>query len=487
MNGNECGTPRHDKCAQQLRPAQAALLPASSTRPRPTTRSSTRSPRRSAAISCSPRCVRRACLNPLEYQDALAEPIPAPEQIRPQSIHLKDEGSGFFVGWIRSQLAERYKETPRVAFEGGLKVRTTLGRQAAEGGRGLDRRLDERRRPFGGDVAIDNKSGEVRAMVGGQDFRKSPSTSPRRVADSPARRSSRSCSPKRSTRASARTRSGSPRSSRSRSARSRARSSRSTTTTTRTRASPRCRTQPPSPTTRSTPSSAGASGRRRSLGSRNRWVIRTPVSSNLAITLGGLKTGVSRSTWPTPTRPSPRAASSPTARSAPPTAGPSGSSRSVTAPATARRSTTAPHAARALPGIAKETTDILTGVVRIGSGRAANIPGKYVWGRRAPPTTTATPGSWARPEPHRRGVGGLPERITSMESEFRGEPVAGGTYPANIWRTFMLKALDLEGLRRDEVCADLAKEGKKCAEDVSRRPRRRASARSVAVAAAARP
>ncbi len=61
---------------------------------------------------------------------------------------------------------------------------------------------------------------------------------------------------------------------------------------------------------------------------------------------------------------------------------------------------------------------------------------------------------------------GYLDGTTPMLTEYRGDRVAGGTYPAQIWRTFMLRALDLEQARRDEVCAELAKKGKKCAEEV---------------------
>jgi penicillin-binding protein 1A len=39
---------------------------------------------------------------------------------------------------------------------------------------------------------------------------------------------------------------------------------------------------------------------------------------------------------------------------------------------------------------------------------------------------------------------GYPDELRPMETEFRGQPVAGGTYPANIWRTFVEQALSLD-------------------------------------------
>ena len=36
---------------------------------------------------------------------------------------------------------------------------------------------------------------------------------------------------------------------------------------------------------------------------------------------------------------------------------------------------------------------------------------------------------------------GYPNELKPMETEFHGEPVAGGTLPALIWKTFMTRAL----------------------------------------------
>jgi membrane peptidoglycan carboxypeptidase len=36
---------------------------------------------------------------------------------------------------------------------------------------------------------------------------------------------------------------------------------------------------------------------------------------------------------------------------------------------------------------------------------------------------------------------GYPRELKSMETEYHGDPVAGGTFPADIWRTFMEEAL----------------------------------------------
>ena len=39
---------------------------------------------------------------------------------------------------------------------------------------------------------------------------------------------------------------------------------------------------------------------------------------------------------------------------------------------------------------------------------------------------------------------GYPDELRPMQTEFNGEPVAGGTYPAGIWKTFMERALAIK-------------------------------------------
>jgi hypothetical protein len=70
--------------------------------------------------------------------------------------------------------------------------------------------------------------------------------------------------------------------------------------------------------------------------------------------------------------------------------------------------------------------------------------------RRARTTTTPTPGSSATRPTRRRGLGRLPERAQPMETEFHGEPVAGGTLPGLIWKAFMTRALADRPRRRSQ-------------------------------------
>jgi penicillin-binding protein 1A len=89
-------------------------------------------------------------------------------------------------------------------------------------------------------------------------------------------------------------------------------------------------------------------------------------------------------------------------------------------------------------GIAKQATQILSSVVTAGTGRAANI-GEFAAGKTG--TTENYQDAWFVGFTEDMTVAvwvGYPEGARPMETEYRGEPVAGGTFPAEIWRDFML-------------------------------------------------
>ena len=86
---------------------------------------------------------------------------------------------------------------------------------------------------------------------------------------------------------------------------------------------------------------------------------------------------------------------------------------------------------------------ILERVVREGTGRAAELPdGRPVAGKTG--TTEEYGDAWFvgyTPQLVAAVWVGYPDRLRPMSYEFHGEPVAGGTFPALIWRTFMERAL----------------------------------------------
>jgi penicillin-binding protein 1A len=105
-----------------------------------------------------------------------------------------------------------------------------------------------------------------------------------------------------------------------------------------------------------------------------------------------------------------------------------------------------------------ETVDqLLQGVVQYGTGKAAAIPGWQIAGKTG--TTENYGDAWfvgftppatgADGKTHQLVVAvwvGYPNNLIPMLTEYHGRPVAGGTFPALIWKAFMTKAIALEHL-----------------------------------------
>jgi penicillin-binding protein 1A len=49
---------------------------------------------------------------------------------------------------------------------------------------------------------------------------------------------------------------------------------------------------------------------------------------------------------------------------------------------------------------------------------------------------------------------GYADNVKPMEYEYNGGPVAGGTWPAVIWQSFMLQAIDIRDVREAEKAAE---------------------------------
>jgi penicillin-binding protein 1A len=87
-------------------------------------------------------------------------------------------------------------------------------------------------------------------------------------------------------------------------------------------------------------------------------------------------------------------------------------------------------------------TNLLEGVVTSGTGKAAALPGYTVAGKTG--TTENYGDAWFvgyTPQLVTAVWVGYPDRLRPMTTEFHGGPVAGGTYPALIWKAFMEAAL----------------------------------------------
>jgi penicillin-binding protein 1A len=87
-------------------------------------------------------------------------------------------------------------------------------------------------------------------------------------------------------------------------------------------------------------------------------------------------------------------------------------------------------------------TSILEGVVRSGTGKRAALRDRAVAGKTG--TTENYGDAWFvgyTPQLATAVWVGYPNRLTYMLTEYHGQAVAGGTFPAEIWRTFTQRAL----------------------------------------------
>jgi penicillin-binding protein 1A len=173
-----------------------------------------------------------------------------------------------------------------------------------------------------------------------------------------------------------------------------------------------------------------------------RMGIRTPVSSNYAMTLGGLNPGVTpldmAHAYETLIAGGRRMYGTLGAGND----GPVGI-KEVLGPNDKVIKANKIQAKRVLPArIANETVNIMTTVVSQGTGRRAALgPGQFAAGKTG--TTENSGDAWFVGFNDRWTVAvwvGYADRLKPMLTEFAGQPVEGGTYPALIWHDFMVAA-----------------------------------------------
>ena len=158
-----------DRLAKNLTPAQAALLAGMIASPSaydPTAHPIEAEQRRDAVLR---NMLAQHMINRVDFTDATHQVIPTDRTINPPQI---DSTQPYFSTWVAQQLVDRYGAG--AAFGGGLRVTSTLDpafQQAAE--QAIQGRLAGVG-PNSSAVVIDNKTGAVRAMVGGTDFDKHP-------------------------------------------------------------------------------------------------------------------------------------------------------------------------------------------------------------------------------------------------------------------------------------------------------------------------
>jgi penicillin-binding protein 1A len=158
-----------DRVAKNVTPAQAALLAAMIASPSaydPAQRPIQAEQRRDLVLK---HMLDQHMIGRAEYVESIHQALPTEDDINPPQ---PDSTQPYFSTWVAQQLVDRYGAG--AAFGGGLKVTTTLDpafQRAAE--QGIAGRLAGIG-PSASAVVIDNKNGAVRAMVGGTDYERRP-------------------------------------------------------------------------------------------------------------------------------------------------------------------------------------------------------------------------------------------------------------------------------------------------------------------------
>lgn len=167
-----CGEGNRPPCASLLDPAQAAMLAAIIASPSgydPIAHPVAAKGRRDMVLR---KMLEQRRISGSEYDAALEAPIPTEADLTLPRLETPDH-SEYFVSWVRQSLVDHVGA--QRAFEGNLRVRTTLDldfQRAAE--KAIDAYLGWSGGPSAAVVAIDNQTGEVRAMVGGRDYNAAP-------------------------------------------------------------------------------------------------------------------------------------------------------------------------------------------------------------------------------------------------------------------------------------------------------------------------
>jgi penicillin-binding protein 1A len=104
-----------------------------------------------------------------QYDEGIQTPLPREDQVDPPSV---ESAQPYFTSWMTEHLVRQYR--PSVVFGGGLKVETTIDPELQSAAENAIAGRLAGIGPSASLVAIDNDTGEVKAMVGGTDFDSRP-------------------------------------------------------------------------------------------------------------------------------------------------------------------------------------------------------------------------------------------------------------------------------------------------------------------------
>ena len=429
------------RCAKVLEPAEAALLAGMIASPaayNPVQNPTAAIQRRNLVLQ---RMQDQTLITTSERMQAERTALPPRNRIQtPKKVSL----APYFTAWIEDQLVDRYGSGN--AFAGGLQIKTTLDlelQKAAEqaiatrlGGIGPSAAL----------VAIDNDTGGIRAMVGGSDFEQRPfnlATQGHRQPGSAFKPFTlvaaleKGISPGRTFVSSPKTLSGPLGDFKVENYEDRYSGVTSLATATTV-----------------SDNSVYAEVGYKLVGTRavakvaKEMGIRTNLSRNPAMVLGGLKEGVTPLEIAKSYETLAQKGNVVSGSLAPYEGGPVTFTRVEGNNIDDKNEV---EKKRVIPeDVAESATQILSSVVTSGTGRAAQI-GEFAAGKTG--TTENYQDAWFVGFDDDLTVAvwvGYPEGAKPMETEYRGEPVAGGTFPAEIWHDFMVNANKIRLSRWDK-------------------------------------
>jgi penicillin-binding protein 1A len=439
-------------CALQLTPAESALLAGMVANPTaydPFAHPYAARARRDVVLR---NMMQQGYIMRDQYVQASAQLLPTTPE-RPQEPTV----APYFTSWVRPQIIHALGDDPFKAYYGGLKIRTSLDldmQHAAE--QAISNVLpQDGTLPTASLVAIDNHTGEVRAMVGGpilngqEDFKHQPFN----IATEGHRQPGSSFKPftlavalrsgisPDSTWTSAPADFIVPNSGRKEhfSVHNFANSySGSNTLAGATTVSDN------SIYSRVGIVGLGPTGTKRIAALATNMGIRSPLSTNYAMILGGLREGVTpldmAHAYETFAMHGQKVVNPRFSQ----TGGPIGIDQ-IQGPGGNTVVKNVPQLDRVLPAsVAQTVHDILTTVVQSGTATQAAISGVDVAGKTG--TTSNYGDAWFvawTPQMTTAVWVGFPNKTVSMSTLYNGQPVEGGTYPAIIWHDFMTQALQI--------------------------------------------
>jgi penicillin-binding protein 1A len=439
-NHSGCGRQGRPMCASELNPAESAMLAAIIASPSafdPVAHPRAARARRDLVLR---KMLEQGYIDERQYEESLQEPTHY--KVTPPRLETP-ANSEYFVSWVRQLLIEEVG--PQRAFEGNLRVTTTLDldlQRAAE--QAVNNHLSWPQGPTASMVVIDNHTGEVRAMVGGRDYQAKPfnlATQSRRQPGSAfkpfilAEALRRGISP------------GAVFPSRRREFKVPGGGGEVFVVNNfENRYSGQISLA--GALTHSDNSVFAALGIQ--LGTKRiarlaqRMGIRTPVSANYAMTLGGLKEGVTPLDMAHAYTTFAAHGRRITGTLAAPNNGPVGLVRIRRVGEDDKQRLVKENKRRAIPvlprHVADTATNLLTGPVKYGTATRAQYGG-FAAGKTG--TTENSGDAWFVGFTDRWTIAvwvGYPDTLKPMLTEFRGDDVTGGTFPALIWRDFVIAA-----------------------------------------------